>query len=379
MTPPVGPPAPAVRRTWRVQGQVQGVGFRPFVYRLARRLGLTGSVRNDPAGVTIEAQGTSDTLDAFAVGIVDEAPALASVDRLTLLAEGGVREEESTFSIVASDHAPAERGRVTVDAATCDDCVREILDPTDRRYRHALANCTSCGPRYTIVRDLPYDRPLTTMAPFPMCPACEAEYQEPGDRRFHAQPNCCRVCGPRIRLVDAEGRPVGETDDPIHEAAALLADGRILAVKGLGGYHLAVDACSEEAVARLRQGKRRDHKPFAVMVAALAAARALVDLSPAAEDALVSPARPIVLAKRRADADLAPSVAPENHRLGVMLAYTPLQHLLFASPKSDRFGRLARHFSILFRRRRRVPADNSFWTQLGRSMVAPTNLVGNCI
>ncbi len=236
-------------------------------------------------------------------------------------------DDGEPFRIIASDHAPGERGRVTVDAATCEDCLREMRDDGDRRWRHALINCTNCGPRYTIVRDLPYDRPLTTMAPFPMCARCAAEYEDPGDRRFHAQPTCCPNCGPQVRLVSAGGASC--TDDPVWSAALSIGGGGVYAVKGLGGYHLVADATDDDAVARLRAGKRRDHKPFAVMVADLAAAREMVDLSPEAARRMQAPDRPIVLARRRDAARVADGVAPGSHRLGLMLPYTPLQHLLF--------------------------------------------------
>ncbi len=341
-------------RRWRISGQVQGVGFRPFIYRIAVECGLAGTVRNDPSGVTIEAWGTPGRLDRFAEKLVNEPPPLARIDDCRSHPIDGICAHD-VFRIVESDHTPAERGRVTVDSAVCDDCLREMRDPTDRRSGHALINCTNCGPRYSIVRDLPYDRPLTTMAGFAMCDACTREYRDPADRRFHAQPICCPACGPRLELVGCDDTPQrdearapgqaaaargatrGPGPDPgpdpgpeiIGRAAQLLNDGKILAIKGLGGYHLACDARSEAAVRELRRRKHRDHKPLALMVADLPAARALVRLSARAEQLLTSPARPIVLGERRPDAGVAPSVAPNSHRLGVMLAYTPIQHLLF--------------------------------------------------
>ncbi len=319
---------PNLRRTWRIRGQVQGVGFRPFVYREAMELMLEGSVRNDPSGVTLVAQGPADFLDELIRRIREEAPALARVDDVTCIEEGAPEPDEGVFRIIASDHAPAERGRVTVDAAVCEDCLREMRDEGDRRFGHALINCTNCGPRYTIVRDLPYDRPLTTMAPFPMCTPCEAEYRDPGDRRFHAQPTCCPRCGPQLRFVAQEGEPA-EGPDAIAQAATTLAGGGVIGVKGLGGYHLVCEAVDDDAVARLRAGKRRDHKPFAVMVANVEAAEQLVELSPAGRRRLQDPDRPIVLATRRHGTAVVEGVAPGNHRLGVMLPYTPIQHLLF--------------------------------------------------
>jgi hydrogenase maturation protein HypF len=323
------PSAPAVhQRTWRVHGQVQGVGFRPFVYRLATDLGLSGTVCNDPAGVTIEAWADEPLLDEFVSRLQREAPALARIDTVRTVSSAPVHREAEPFRIIESDHAPAQRGRVTVDSAVCADCLRELFDTGDRRHGHALINCTNCGPRFTIVRDLPYDRPLTTMAAFALCHRCGAEYRDPGDRRFHAQPTCCPACGPQLQLVDHGGVVVDA--DPIRGAARLLREGGIIAMKGLGGYNLVVDAAHEAAVARLRRAKKRDHKPFAVMVRDLEAASRIVALSDAARSLLCSPICPIVLAPRN-DADaIAPSVAPGNQRLGVMVPYTPMQHLLFA-------------------------------------------------
>jgi len=315
-------PVSLVGRVYRVTGQVQGVGFRPFVYRLARELAVSGDVRNDSAGVSVRAVATRAALDEFARRIVEDAPPLARVAAVVTVSEESAAHAAGGFSIEPSDAAPADRGRIAIDTAVCDDCLSEMRDPADRRHRHALVNCTNCGPRYTIVRDLPYDRPATTMAAFPMCDACAAEYEDPGDRRFPAQPVSCPDCGPRLAPIDG-----GE--DPIRRAAALLADGAILAVKGLGGYHLAVDATNEAAVARLRAAKGRDAKPFAVMVPDLSGARRLADLSPPAEEALASPVAPIVLAPMRDDTALAPAVSAGCHRAGLMLPYTPIQHLLF--------------------------------------------------
>ncbi len=320
-------------RVWKVRGQVQGVGFRPFVYRLACRLGLSGDVRNDPSGVTIRAFGPPELLDEFVVRLRQEAPALSRIDSVGLVSDEAAVDVPDAFQIVSSTEEPTERGRVTVDSATCSDCLRELFDPADRRYRHGLINCTNCGPRFSIVRDLPYDRPRTTMAGFEMCARCAAEYHDPADRRFHAQPVCCPSCGPQVRMTDAAGRPwVG---NPYRTAARLLADDGVLAMKGLGGYHLVVRADREAAVARLRRAKRRDHKPFALMVGDLRQAKRLVRLSEQAERLLLSPVCPIVLAERTAEAEglVAPSVAPGCHRLGVMLPNTPMQHLLAREPE----------------------------------------------
>ncbi|MHC4413680.1 MAG: carbamoyltransferase HypF [Planctomycetota bacterium] len=330
-----------LKRTWRVTGQVQGVGFRPFVYRLANELELAGTVRNDPSGVTIEAEGPPGRLNEFQRRVRTDAPALARVDNVRSVCEERGSGAGLAFEIIESDHRPARRGRVTVDSAVCADCLGEMLDPADRRHRHALINCTNCGPRFTIVRDLPYDRSLTTMAGFPMCATCEREYRDPGDRRFHAQPTCCPSCGPRPALIGRDGR-AGD-GDPIERAARLLGNGGVIAVKGLGGYHLVVDAGREEAVSRLRRGKRRDHKPFAIMVRDPGSAGRLVTLSKEAEALLRSPICPIVLAPRvdrafgrdpgpGAEISVAESVAPDCHRLGLMRPYTPIQHLLFSEP-----------------------------------------------
>ncbi len=313
---------------FHVTGQVQGVGFRPFVYRLATSLGLTGSVRNHTRGVTVELFGPAQAIDAFERRLWAEQPAMASIDRVAREPIGGA-SAPTAFAIEASERGDDVRGRVTVDGATCAECLAELFDPANRRHRHPLINCTNCGPRYTIVRDLPYDRPLTTMDGFPMCEACRAEYLDPTNRRFHAQPICCNECGPRLTLVDARGPVAG---DPIDAAASLLRAGRIVAMKGIGGYHLVVDAGNDEAVLRLRAGKRRDHKPFALMAPTPAEAERLVALSPEARRAIEGSAAPIVLAPRRRDTEaLAPvagSVAPGLTDLGVMLPHTPMQHLL---------------------------------------------------
>jgi hydrogenase maturation protein HypF len=293
----------------RVRGIVQGVGFRPFVYGLAHRHGLAGFVLNDGDGVVIEAQGAPAALDAFVDALRDEAPPLARVE--SVAAENVPVGPERGFGIVASTAAGGS-ALIPPDVATCDDCLRELLDPADRRYRYPFVNCTQCGPRFTIVTAVPYDRSNTTMAGFPLCADCRREYEDPGDRRFHAEPIACPVCGPRLSM-------------PLEEAAGLLLGGAILAVKGLGGYHLACDAANEEAVARLRSRKHREDKPFAVMTAEPSL---LVDVDPASDALLRSRERPIVLLRRRADATVAPSVAPGTPWLGLLLPYTPLHHLL---------------------------------------------------
>ena len=311
----------------RVDGTVQGVGYRPFVYRLADELGVAGFVLNDERGVLVEAEGPPDAVAAFVARLSDDAPPLAdvtgvSVEELDATGEAG-------FEIVASERGGAATAPVTPDSATCGDCLAELVDPADRRHRYPFTNCTNCGPRFTIVTGIPYDRPQTTMAGFQMCADCQGEYDDPLDRRFHAQPNACPVCGPTVRLLERGGERVA-ADDAVRAAADDLLEGRILAVKGLGGYHLACRADDEAAVATLRSRKRREDRPFAVLVADLDAARELVDLGPVEEELLISRERPIVLATRRADAPVAASVAPGVPELGIMLPYTPLHHLLAA-------------------------------------------------
>jgi hydrogenase maturation protein HypF len=320
---------PVVRTAVRVEGIVQGVGFRPFVYSLATALGLRGLVGNDVNGVFAEVEGPEAAVREFLRALEGEAPALARIERVTatgLPPTGLPPAGRADFRIVASDPAGARRALVAADTATCADCLRELSDPADRRFGYPFINCTNCGPRFTIVKDVPYDRPLTTMAGFALCEACAAEYHDPADRRFHAQPVCCPACGPALTLVDATGKPV--PGPPVDATAGLLREGRIVAVKGLGGYHLAADATSEQAVAGLRARKHREDKPFAVLAADLAAAGRLAEVCDAAADLLTSQARPIVLLPRRADAPVAPATAPGNRYLGIMLPYTPLHHLL---------------------------------------------------
>lgn len=309
----------------RVTGTVQGVGFRPYVHRLAAELGLAGFVLNDERGVVVEAEGEPGAVERLLARLPAEAPPLAAVERV--VAEPRPATGERGFAIVESEAGGERLAIVAPDSATCADCLRELFDPGDRRYRYPFVNCTNCGPRLTIVRGVPYDRPLTTMAGFAMCAACRAEYDDPADRRFHAQPNACPACGPRAVLTDAKGRRLA-AGDQVAAAAALLREGAIVAVKGLGGWHLACLAADERAVAELRARKRREEKPFALMAAGLEAARALVELSPADEALLLGRERPIVIAPRRADAPVAHAVAPRSAELGVMLPYAPLHHLL---------------------------------------------------
>jgi hydrogenase maturation protein HypF len=318
-------PVPAVIRTAvRVEGIVQGVGFRPFVYSLATRLGLHGLAGNDVDGVFAEVEGLPAAVEEFLRALERDAPPLSRVDRVTATAMAPAGA--ASFEIVASDAAGPRRALIAADTATCGDCLRELADPADRRFRYPFINCTNCGPRFTIVRGVPYDRPLTTMAGFPMCQRCAAEYHDPADRRFHAQPVCCPACGPRLTLLDEAGKPLPEP--ALEGAAGLLRQGRIVAVKGLGGYHLAADAACEQAVAALRARKHREDKPFAILAASAAAARRLCLVDDAAATLLASPARPIVLLPRQPHADVATSAAPGNRQLGIMLPYTPLHHLL---------------------------------------------------
>lgn len=320
-----GTAAPPEARRLLIRGIVQGVGFRPFVYQLARRLGLAGEVANTSEGVVVYLEGQTAALDAFEVALEGEAPPLARITGIeTCKAE--VRHL-TDFRIQTSRRNASRATLISPDMGVCDACLAELFDPADRRFGYPFINCTHCGPRYTIIDDIPYDRPHTSMRRFTMCPACQAEYDDPADRRFHAQPNACPVCGPQVTLCTADGKPVAATD-PIAEAAGRLKSGRIAAIKGLGGFHLAVDALNSEAVERLRRRKRREAKPFALMVPDLAAARRLVLLDPAAETLLVSPRRPIVIAPRRPDNPVASQVAPGNRYYGILLPYTPLHHLL---------------------------------------------------
>ncbi len=319
------------RHRLEVGGVVQGVGFRPFVYVLARRLHLSGSVGNTGAGVQIEVEGDPASLEQFARSLVEEAPPLAavgSVRRTDVAVRGGTE-----FTIVGSTPGSGARTLASPDVATCADCLAELADPSDRRHRHPFVTCTNCGPRFTIITDLPYDRATTTMAGFEMCAACRVEYDDPADRRFHAQPVCCHDCGPRLELVGRDGDSrTGEA--ALTGARELLAAGGVVAVKGLGGYHLACDARSERAVAELRRRKQRGAKPFAVMVADLAVARTLATMTEHEEELLTGIRRPVVLLPRRArpGTGVAPAVAPGNPDLGLFLPYTPVHTLLFGLP-----------------------------------------------
>jgi hydrogenase maturation protein HypF len=317
------------RRRVRVTGTVQGVGFRPFVYRHARALGLGGFVRNDSQGVLIEVEGPAEVIATLCNVLVEAPPPLAriaSIDTELIAPRGSVVD----FVIEATHDDGSPDVPVSVDSATCAECLREVDDRANRRFGYPFTNCTNCGPRYTIVRSVPYDRAATTMAGFTMCSRCQAEYDDPANRRFHAQPNACDHCGPHLSYHEPTGEVRAKGEDALGAAVADLCDGRILAIKGIGGYHLAVDAANEAAVAQLRRRKARDDKPFAVMVADLDTAASLCVLDADAREALSSPRRPIVLAPRQPGAPVASGVAPGLFELGLLLAYSPLHHLLLA-------------------------------------------------
>jgi len=322
-----GPNEALLRLEVLVCGVVQGVGFRPFVYRLALEEGLAGLIGNNTDGVTIEIEGPAERVEVFVARLRTETPPLARIDSV------GVRELAATgeagFRIVASEVFGRVSTGIPADAATCADCLRELLDPADRRYRYPFLNCTNCGPRFTITRRIPYDRPQTSMAEFPMCQACQQEYDDPLNRRFHAQPNACWECGPRVWLVGQDGAEIA-TEDAVAACIAGLVAGEIFAIKGIGGFHLSADATNEAAVMRLRERKRRYGKPLAVMVRDLDAARRVCSLSAEEEALLTTVARPIVLARKREGNGIADCVAPGIPWLGVFLPYAPLQHLLFA-------------------------------------------------
>ena len=323
--------ASSPKSAWRitVRGVVQGVGFRPFVYRLAHRHALTGWVLNHSGGVDIEVEGPEAALEAFLHDLTAEAPPIARIEdvAVTEVPLNGYR----SFEIRHSRRQEGAYQLISPDIATCPDCLREVFDLHDRRYRYPFTNCTNCGPRFTIIEDIPYDRPRTTMRDFVMCPQCQAEYDDPLNRRFHAQPNACPVCGPHLELepgLQKDLPPAADFQDEIARAAWLLRQGYILAIKGLGGFHLACDATNAEAVRRLRERKRRPHKPLAVMMATMDEIRRHCRVSPEEEELLRSPQCPIVLLPWKPESDVVSEVAPNNLYLGVMLPYTPLHHIL---------------------------------------------------
>ena len=306
-------------------GVVQGVGFRPFVYNLAKKLRLSGFVRNDSKGVYIEVQGEETDLEKFLAALGRDAPPLARISGVNS-ADIAALEDAPPFVILESSPSGSDVTPVSPDMDVCDDCLREMLDPADRRHRYPFINCTNCGPRYTIVRRTPYDRPFTSMAEFAMCPLCEKEYHDPTNRRFHAQPNACPVCGPSLSLYDEKWKKI-QTGDPIKILAGMLRDGAIAAIKGIGGYHLACDALDDGAVERLRQRKVRKEKPFAIMAASIGVAREFMEINGDEERLLLSREKPIVLLRAKA---VIPGIAPGLGEYGIFLPYTPLHHLLFA-------------------------------------------------
>ncbi len=324
------PPEERRRAGLLVSGVVQGVGFRPFVYRIAFEEGLAGFIGNDTDGVTIEIEGQGARVEAFLQRLRAEAPPLARID--SVVARELAANGEAGFHIVSSQVLGRVSTGIPADAATCADCLRELLDDEDRRYDYPFLNCTNCGPRFTITRQIPYDRPQTSMAQFTMCAACQAEYDDPLNRRFHAQPNACWECGPVVWFVGADGVEIA-FDDPVGETIGRLAAGEIAAIKGVGGFHLSVDATNQSAVMRLRERKHRYGKPLAVMVKDLAAAREVCALTSEEEALLLSSARPIVLARKKDGCGIAEGVAPGVPWLGVFLPYAPLQHLLFADAR----------------------------------------------
>lgn len=321
-------------RRIEINGIVQGVGFRPFVYQLARRFNLNGEVANTSAGVVVKVEGSRDNLSLFAKELAENPPPLAHIIQVAI--HETPPRGYPDFSISKSQGASVMSTLISPDVAICDDCLRELFDPNDRRYRYPFINCTNCGPRFTIISDIPYDRPKTSMHPFTMCPQCQAEYDDPLNRRFHAQPNACADCGPMVSLYDRKRCPV-ESADPIQDAIRLLREGRIIAVKGLGGFHLAVDAENDAAVKALRSRKHREEKPFALMSPSLASIRKYASYTSEEKRLLSSIQRPIVLLPKTEPNTISEAVSPRNRYFGVMLPYTPLHHLLL---KNDQFTAL---------------------------------------
>lgn len=314
------------RKIINIQGIVQGVGFRPFIYNLAKSYGLSGFVSNTSRGVIIEVEGKKSEIESFIADIPKQSPPLAVI---TNIDTRNAKVAESTkFVIQKSDDSESISTLISPDIAVCDDCLTELFDPNDRRYLYPFINCTNCGPRYTIINNIPYDRPYTSMKDFKMCPECQAEYDDPHNRRFHAQPNACSKCGPHIELYDSNQNIVS-TNDIIDFVRTQLIDGKIVAIKGLGGFHLAVDATNNDAVKRLRQLKGRDEKPFALMAKNIEKVKQYCSINEEEKNVLKSIVTPIVLLKRLPDTTIANSVAPGNDYLGIMLPYTPLHHIIF--------------------------------------------------
>lgn len=312
-----------------IKGIVQGVGFRPFIYQLAHRYQLSGHVINTPEGVDLEVEGSDEDVEHFFQSILSERPPLAHISSME---RAELRPKNDKVFEIKESRADQERSAlISPDMSVCPDCLRELKDSKDRRFKYPFINCTNCGPRYTIIMDIPYDRAMTTMKKFKMCKACQGEYEDPTNRRFHAQPNACWDCGPRVSLHDHSGHPLA-CDTPVEETINLLKTGAILAIKGLGGFHLAVDASNHKAVVRLRKRKQKEEKPLALMVRDLEAAKEIAHVNEIEAKTLLSPQRPIVILKKRRFHRLSPQVAPRNRYFGIMLPYTPLHYLLMDSP-----------------------------------------------
>jgi hydrogenase maturation protein HypF len=318
------------RLSIKIKGIVQGVGFRPFIYDLATRRHLNGFVLNSTSGVVIEIEGTKQHVDSFVSAIKREAPPLSRIEsiRIRKLPSKGYQG----FTIEQSAVLNGKSALISPDISICDKCLQELFDPADRRFGYPFINCTNCGPRFTIIKDVPYDRDKTTMHEFKMCPLCQEEYEDPTNRRFHAQPNACPTCGPQVELVESsELRVVSQRQDAVNETIRLLKRGKIIAIKGLGGFHLACDARNEEAVTTLRTRKYREDKPFAVMTRDIEAIKSFCHVTEMEEKLLLSRRRPIVLLEKRSDSLIAKTVAPGQKSYGVMLPYAPLHHLLLDS------------------------------------------------
>ena len=316
-----------IRKKLVINGIVQGVGFRPFVYRTARNCRLNGFVTNTTMGVLIEAEGQENELARFIETVRRVPPVRSRITQLTV--ETIPNGNDTAFIILQSSESEYRNTLISPDIATCDDCLEELFNPLDRRYQYPFINCTQCGPRYTIIQNIPYDRKMTTMRHFQMCPDCQKEYDDPENRRFHAQPNACPICGPNVWITDANGNKI-QTARPIERSISLLKEGFILAIKGLGGFHLACDARNVNAVRELRRRKNREEKPLAVMIQSVKAAHSLARIAAEEEHLLVSPERPIIILEKERPFPLASEVAPQNHTIGLMLPYTPLHHILMA-------------------------------------------------
>ena len=306
-------------------GVVQGVGFRPFIYRMATRHSLSGFVQNRPDGVVVEVEGPADAIHSFMSSVNEAPPPLADISGIS--SEEVEIKNDKAFRIIESEAGGPGNVHITPDIATCGDCLKELFDTADRRFHYPFINCTNCGPRLTIIKDIPYDRINTSMSCFPMCPLCQEEYENPADRRFHAEPNACPACGPSLKLLDEKGNPLSDRD-PLKRAIELLLSGYVIAIKGLGGFHLAVDAANDEAIKRLRSRKFREEKPLAIMVRDVETASRISMIGKEEELILLSPQRPIVLARKRGGAIISPAVAPGVSDFGIMLPYTPLHHML---------------------------------------------------